>query len=109
MGKERTDIMNEETLQLALVQLKDRMGINYDDDDVTKLTPPLKAAYNYFKHDILYTDTLEVEPETTLFTLIVERARYDLMNSVDIFPKNYRSDIGQLISRYDYDKFKAGV
>ena len=100
--------MNDDVLALALVQLKDRMGINYDEDDAEKLTPSLKAAYEWFKHDILYTDTLEVKENTTLFTLIVERARYDLMNSVDIFPKNYSTDIGQIIARYDYDKFKAG-
>lgn len=101
--------MNEEVLALALVQLKDRMGINYNDDDEAILIPPLKSAYNWFKDDILYTDTLEVKPDTTLFTLIVERARYDLMNSIDIFPKNYRNDIGQVIARFDFDSFTEGV
>lgn len=100
--------MTNEILELALVQLKDRMGINYSDDDDKILKPTLKAAYNWFKTDVLYAETLEVQAETTLFTLIVERARYDLMNSVDIFPKNYSVDIGQVIARHEFDNFKVG-
>lgn len=100
--------MNETLLGKALDQLKDRMGINYSDDDERSLKPALQSAYNYFASDVFYDDALVVKENSTLFTLIVERARYDLMNSVDIFPKNYAKDIGQVLARYDYDKFKAG-
>lgn len=101
--------MNETVLALALVQLKDRMGINYYDDDEKILKPTIKAAYTWFKSEVLYADELTIEPETTLFTLIVERARYDMMNSVDIFPKNYAVDIGQVIARHEFDSFVSGV
>lgn len=97
--------MDTEVLGSALLQLKDRMGINYDDDDEL-LKNALKSAENWLINDILYDETYVIKQNTTALSLIIERARYDMMNSLDIFPKNYSIDIGQVIARHEYDSFR---
>lgn len=101
--------MTEETYLLLVQDVKNQMGILYDDDDEV-IKRKGKSAVDWFLNSILYEPEYVIEPDTQEYSLMVERVRYDLSNSLDVFQRNYGNDIQNVISKHailDYRKNHA--
>lgn len=102
--------LTEESLAQALSSVKDSMGIMYNDDD-KMIENKLKTSATWLCETILYEPNYIIQPNTPELTLVYERVRYEMSNSLDIFQKNYGNDIQNVISRHAYLDFinKDGV
>lgn len=96
--------MEADVLKEGLNYVKDMMGIMYDSDDVL-IENKLKTAENWLLNEILYEPDFKVKSLSTELTLICERVRYEMSNSLDIFQKNYTNDIQNVVSKHAYNDY----
>lgn len=96
--------MEADVLKEGLNYVKDMMGIMYDSDDVL-IENKLKTAENWLLNEILYEPDFKVKSLSTELTLICERVRYEMSNSLDIFQKNYANDIQNVVSKHAYNDY----
>lgn len=96
--------MEADVLKEGLNYVKDMMGIMYDSDDVL-IENKLKTAENWLLNEILYEPEFKVKSLSTELTLICERVRYEMSNSLDIFQKNYANDIQNVVSKHAYNDY----
>lgn len=96
--------MEADVLKEGLNYIKDMMGIMYDSDDVL-IENKLKTAENWLLNEILYEPDFKVKSLSTELTLICERVRYEMSNSLDIFQKNYANDIQNVVSKHAYNDY----
>lgn len=96
--------MEADVLKEGLNYVKDMMGIMYDSDDVL-IENKLKTAENWLLNEILYEPDFKVKSLSTELTLICERVRYEMSNSLDMFQKNYANDIQNVVSKHAYNDY----
>lgn len=96
--------MEADVLKEGLNYVKDMMGIMYDSDDVL-IENKLKTAENWLLNEILYEPDYKVKSLSTELTLICERVRYEMSNSLDIFQKNYANDLQNVVSKHAYNDY----
>lgn len=96
--------MEADVLKEGLNYVKDMMGIMYDSDDVL-IENKLKTAENWLLNEILYEPDFKVKSLSTELTLICERVRYEMSNSLDIFQKNYANDLQNVVSKHAYNDY----
>lgn len=96
--------MEANVLKEGLNYVKDMMGIMYDSDDVL-IENKLKTAENWLLNEILYEPDYKVKSLSTELTLICERVRYEMSNSLDIFQKNYANDLQNVVSKHAYNDY----
>lgn len=96
--------MEADVLKEGLNYVKDMMGIMYYSDDVL-IENKLKTAENWLLNEILYEPEYKVQSLSTELTLICERVRYEMSNSLDIFQKNYANDIQNVVSKHAYNDY----
>lgn len=96
--------LSEQTLEACLLELTDKMGM-LDGYDQKPFKDALTRANNWLLKVLLREPSYEVEAYSLEAGLIVERARYDLSNSLDIFQKNYGMEITQVIEDHALTEF----
>lgn len=86
----------EDVQKACLDELSDKMGMldGYDDKPFISA---ITRAHKWLIYTLLKEPEYVVEAYTLEAGLIVERARYDLSNSLDVFQKNYGQEIVQVI------------
>lgn len=87
--------LTEEVATACLTELTDKMGM-LDDYDKAPFETAIKRANHWLLGILLKEPNYVVEAYSLEAGLIVERARYDLSNSLDIFQKNYGQEIVQV-------------
>lgn len=65
----------------------------------------VRLSANWLVDDILREPDYQIAEDSTEASLIAERARYDMSNSLDIFERNYNSIIVMVIEKHALDKF----
>lgn len=101
--------LTEDSLQQGLLYVKDSMGIMYDDDN-KMIENKLITSAIWLCETILYEDDFVIPVNSLELTLVAERVRYEMSNSLDMFQKNYGNDIQNVISRHAYlSHIKGGV
>lgn len=96
--------LTDKTLTTALSELADKMGM-LDGYDEKPFQDALERANNWLVKNLLYEPDFIVLPYSLEAGLIVERARYDLSNSLDLFQKNYGQEIVQVIEDHALTDF----
>ena len=98
--------ISPEALTAGVSAVKDAMGILFNDDD-KMIEDKLNISAFWLTNEILYEPDFVIQPLSTELTLICERVRYEMSNSLDIFQKNYGQDIQNVISRHAYNDFMS--
>lgn len=98
--------MQEAVLNEGLEYVKDSMGIMYDNDD-RLIKNKLLVSEKWLLETILYEPDFVVQPVSLELTLICERVRYEMSNSLDIFQKNYVNDLQNLVSSHAMADFRS--
>lgn len=65
----------------------------------------VNRSANWLLDDIVRKPDYSVSEDTTEASLIAERARYDMSNSLDIFERNYNDIIVMVIEKFALDDF----
>lgn len=65
----------------------------------------VNRSANWLLDDIVRKPDYSVAEDTTEASLIAERARYDMSNSLDIFERNYNDIIVMVIEKFALDDF----
>lgn len=75
-------------------ELKSRLRITWEEED-ENLKNILEDSYSYFKY--LTNSDYDLEEDTWVRRLILERCRYDYHNVLDEFEDNYKHELKRLI------------
>lgn len=87
--------LTQEVLDSCLSELTDKMGM-LDGYDPKPFIDAIQRANTWLLGILLKEPEYDIEKYSLEAGLIVERARYDLSNSLDIFQKNYGQEIIQV-------------
>lgn len=85
-----------------LFELKNYIGIDYDDRDVTLLLH-LKASKRYFKNNY-GVEEKDFDEDESIKELLFERCRYADANGLEMFEPNFKSDLLNLAFRMAVNK-----
>ena len=99
--------LSNEVLDACVSELSDKMGM-LDGYDVKPFQDAIKRANRWLLVNLLREPQYEVEKYSLEAGLLVERARYDLANSLDIFQKNYGQEIVQVVEDHALTHFLDG-
>lgn len=85
-------------------EVMDKMGM-LDGIETTPFEKAVNRSANWLIDDILREPEYSVVEDSTEASLIAERARYDMSNSLDIFERNYNDIIVMVIEKHALDDF----
>lgn len=96
--------LTQDVIDACLSELTDKMGM-LDGYDKEPFEDAIKRANVWLLGILLREPEYDVEKYSLEAGLIVERARYDLSNSLDIFQKNYGQEIIQVTEDHALTQF----
>lgn len=99
--------LSQEVLEACVNELSDKMGM-LDEYEQEPFVDAIKRANRWLLVNLLREPQYEVETYSLEAGLLVERARYDLSNSLDIFQKNYGQEIIQVVEDHALTRFLDG-
>lgn len=85
-------------------EVMDKMGL-LDGIERKPFERAVQRSANWLLDDIVRKPDYQVAEDTTEASLIAERARYDMSNSLDIFERNYNDIIVMIIEKFALDDF----
>lgn len=99
--------LTEEVLNACVNELSDKMGM-LDGYEKQPFEDAVRRAHVWLLNNLLREPAYVVEKYSLEAGLLVERARYDLSNSLDIFQKNYAQEIVQVVEDHALTRFLEG-
>lgn len=99
-------MLDADVKKLIVDEVMDKMGL-LDGIEPTPFESAVQRSANWLLTDILREPTYIVTADSSEASIIAERARYDMSNSLDMFERNYNSIIVMIIEKHAVDSFIA--
>lgn len=97
-------ILDTEIKNQIVQEVMDKMGL-LDGIEKEPFERAVQRSANWLVLDILREKDYSIAEDSTEASLIAERARYDMSNSLDIFERNYNDLIVMVIEKHALDLF----
>lgn len=97
-------ILSDEVKTSIVDEVMDKMGM-LDGIEKEPFEKAVQRSANWLVLDILRESDYSIVDGSSEASLIAERARYDMSNSLDIFERNYNGLIIMVIEKHALDQF----